>query len=276
MDDARLPNSHLQQVINELLDRSPDGQRWLGQLWDLARVTRPESLATPRDIGRLEAAETPRDRAARVGRVFDRSVAPPLAFLRWLLANPDRMQVRDPMNFGAKSDSSREWRSKLFSQDPILMDEATQEAERQLAKRAAQRGRQKWWLFEGFARVDCCLVTDRCVIVIDAKPAEAGSPSSVWYEGRTQLWRHVEAAKDVAGDKQFAVIVVVETEQEGVAALATAGDTLAASYPHLDVDQQNELSRHLLGFVTLPQLAAQFGLTVDEAGNRPDDTSTPA
>jgi hypothetical protein len=252
--------TRVQPVFNELLDRGPDGEPWLGELWELATRTRPGAIPKPADMGKLQASETPIDRPSRRGKVFERTVAPPLDFLRWLLAHPEAMQVRDPINFGAKSDLSRAWRRKLFSQDARLVSEAREEAERQLSKRASLRGRQKWWAFEGFSHIDCCLVTDRCVVFVEGKRTETVSPSTLWFEQRSQIWRNVEVAREFAGGRQFGVILAVESERDGVAALDAAAHSLTASYPHLPPDQQVELGRHLLGVTTWSSIATRFQL----------------
>ena len=252
--------TRVQPVFNELLDRWPDGEPWLGELWELAALTRPDAIPKPAEIGTLQASETPPDRSSRRGKVFERTVAPPLDFLRWLLAHPEAMQVRDPINFGAKSNVSREWRRKLFSRDAPLVSEAREEAERHLSKRASLRGRQKWWAFEGFSHIDCCLITDRCVVFVEGKRTEPVSPSTLWFEQRSQIWRNVEVAREFAGGKQFGVILAVESERDGVAALDAAAHSLTASYPHLPSDQQVDLGRHLLGFMTWPSIGTRFRL----------------
>jgi hypothetical protein len=261
MADSDSSLTRVQPVFNELLDRSIDGDPWLGELWELAARSRAgAAMPRPRQIGKLEPLETPFDRPSRLGKIFERTVAPPVDFLRWLIAHPDRMHVRDPINFGAKSETSREWRSKLFSGDALLVSEAQQEAERQLAKRAAQRGRQKWWAFEGFSRIDCGLITDKCVLFIEGKRTETISPSTLWFEQRSQLWRNVEVAREFAGAKQFGVVLALESEQEGVAALDASAQSLVPSYPHLLPEQQSELQRHLLGFVTWAAIVSHFAL----------------
>ena len=88
-------------------------------------------------------------------------------------------------------------------------------------------------MFEGFARIDACFITDECVLLIDAKPADRSQPSTGWFPTRTQLWRNVEGAKELAGSKPFGVILGVE---------------------------KAELSSHLLGFVTWSQITSGFGL----------------
>ena len=184
-------------------------------------------------------------------------------FLRWLLDNPQMMEVRDTDSFGAKGAGARRWRGKLFSGEERLVSEAQEEGLRQLGKRLAQRGRKKWWAFEGFSRVGCCLVTETCVLFIEDQSTEPASPSTVWFPHRSRLWRNVEAAKELAGDRQFGVILAVECEADGAAALAEAADSLAGSYPHLEGPLRTELASHLLGFVTWPDVAQRFGLPPD-------------
>jgi hypothetical protein len=253
--------TRVQPVLNPLLTTWPDGEPWVGDLWSMAALTRPGTAApTPASVGRLLPAETPSEPAARLGKVFERTVAPPSAFLRWLLEHPTAMEVRDPVTFGAKSDIARAWRTKLFSTDVTLIREAQDEGKRQLAKRLAERGRRKWWAFEGFSHIDCCLITDRCVLFIEGKRTDRVAPSTLWFKQRSQLWRNVEAAEQFAAGKDFAVILAVEREADGDAALTAADASLAPSFPHLPAERQRELSRHLIGFVTWLEIVTRFGL----------------
>ena len=89
---------------------------------------------------------------------------------------------------------------------------------------------------------------------------ETVSASTRWFTQRSQLWRNVEAAEQFAAPKEFAVILAVEHPHEGTTALREAERTLADSYPHLSPERQAGLSRHLLGFVTWPDVVAQFAL----------------
>ena len=261
MSDQNGSLTRVQAIFTQLLDQWPDGHPWLGACWDMAAQTRAgAALPTPAHLGTLVASETPRDRTARMGTVFERTVAPPAAFLRWLLENPQNMQVRDPATFSAKSDDARKWRGKLFSGDLALVRDAQAEGLKQLGSRLAQRGRNKWWAFEGFSRVDGCFVTDQCVLFVEGTRTDAVSPSTWWFPQRSRLWRTVEAAREFAGSKPFAVMLAVESEVDGATALAAATASLDASYPHLSPEQRVELSRHLIGFVTCPALVSRFGL----------------
>ena len=253
--------ARVQPIFNQLLDQWPGGETWLGELWEMAARRRPGvALARPEELGSLVASDTPLDHAARLGQVYERTLAPPAAFLSWLLENPGALQVRDPTAFGAKSDDAKAWRAKLFSGDQHLVGEAQREGLNQLGKRLAQRGRNKWWAFEGFSRIDCCLITDACVLFVEGNCTEGAASSTLWFPRRTQLWRNVEAAGEFAGGKPFAVMLGVEHEANGAAALADAERSLAGSYPHLDARQRAELSRHLIGFVTWGDVVTRFGL----------------
>ncbi len=261
MGDRNDSLTRVQPIFDALLDQRSGGDVWLSELWGMAASTRPGvALSKPADFGELLDVETTTNRTDRLGTVYERVVPPPTAFLRWLLENPQRMQVRDPVNFGGKSDRTQRWRRKLFSGDTHLVTEAQEEARRQLGKRLAQRGRNKWWAFEGFARVDCCVVTNRCVLFVEGSHPEGPPPSTLWFPDRTQLWRNVEAAKELASGRAFAVILAVEREPDGKTALTSAASSRDDSYPHLDAKQRTELDRHLLGFVTWSQIVARCGL----------------
>jgi hypothetical protein len=256
--------TRVQPILNALLDGWPDGEPWLGELWQIATLTRPgAAIPRPLALGRLLPNETPEDRGARKGRVFERIVAPPGAFLRWLLENPTRMQVSDPANYGATSEKARAWRRRLFSRDSKLVAEAQREGLKQLEKCGPQGSGREWWAFEGFTHFDACLITDRIVLFVEGKRTETVSPSTLWFKQRSQLWRNVEAAEQFAQGKDFGVILAVESGPDGLAGLADAEKSLDPSYPHLSPARRAELFRNLLGFVTWPEIVTRFGLPPD-------------
>jgi hypothetical protein len=172
--------TRVQPVFNELLDRWSDGEHWLNELVEIAAQTRDRHSWRPSiEIGKLLPAEAPTD-------VFERTVAPPAGCLRGLLSHPEAMRVRDSTTFGAKSQSAQEWRRKLFSSSPRDVNAAQREGLRQLDKRLAQRGRNKWWAFEGFSHIDCTLITENFVLFVEGKRTESVSPSTLWFEQRSQ------------------------------------------------------------------------------------------
>jgi hypothetical protein len=257
MPDAAAQPSPLQTLVNDLLDRRPFGDPWMANLWQAAALTRPGTASKqPASMGSLLAEDAPADHAARQGKVFDRALAPSSAFLRWLLEHPEEMTVDDRDTFGAKSDDVRAWRRRLFSDDVDEVSAAKSEGLRQLTSRLAQRGRNKWWLFEGFARVDACFVSDTAVLVVERWRDSLMTSSSRWYPERVQLWRDVEAVREFAASRKYGVILAVDDDVQGTAALEAAAASMSASFPHLVFEEQDKLERHLLGYVTMAALEA--------------------
>lgn len=111
-------------------------------------------------------------------------------------------------------------------------------------------------------RIDCCLISENLVLFVEGKRTEDVSRSILWFSERSQLWRNVEAARDFSSSegKDFAVILAVETEEDGSAALADAAASLSGSYPHMEEQDREQLSQRLLGFVTWRQMVDEFRL----------------
>jgi hypothetical protein len=255
MSDPAAAPSPIQLLFNDLLDRRPFGDPWMANLWQAAARTRPRTASKqPASLGTLSAEDAPAEHGARQGKVFDRALAPSSAFLRWLLEHPEEMTVDDRDTFGARSEDVRSWRRRLFSDDVDEVSAAKSEGLRQLTSRLAQRGRNKWWLFEGFARVDACFVSDTAVLVVERWRDSLHSSSSRWYPQRVQLWRDVEAVREFAGSRKYGVVLAVDDEAQGVAALEAAVASMSDSFPHLVFEEQEKLERHLLGYVPMAAL----------------------
>lgn len=246
--------TRVQPVFNLLLDRHWSdpafAPTWLGTLWGLADGC-SGAVPVPADCGRLAEADAPRDRARRPGRVFERREPPPGALLEWMLRHPDALtgKARTDPDYGG-SGVSTDWRRRLFDGTPTERQEAQAEALAQLARAGAGGSRHRWWAFEGFTALDCCLVTDTAVIVVEGKRTERVSGNVLWYPERNQLWRNVEAAKTVAKGRAFGVIVGVEEDEDGQREVALAMNSLDASCPHLTGVERVDLAGHLLGYVT--------------------------
>jgi len=262
--------TRVRPIFNELLDRWTSEVGWLDALYDMAHATRP--AASPLSArGRLVASETPGERHLRMGNVFERTVAPPAAFLKWLLEHPEQMQIPDRETFGASSPDAQAWRRKLFSGDSLLRADAIRVGTAALSARGAEGSRHQWWAFEGFTHIDCCLVTDSSVLFMEGKRTETVSPSTRWFLRRSQIWRNVEAAQQFARGKQSGVILAVEDAEAGRAALAEADAALQGSYPHLNEPARAALAGHLLGFVTWPEIIERFSLPTTCLPDTTDD-----
>jgi hypothetical protein len=262
--------TRVRPIFNELLDRSRSGADWLDALSQMASRSRP-AAASFGQLGHLIPSDTPATRDDRLGRVFERTVAPPAEFLKWLLEHPDQLQIPDRATFGASSPNAQDWRRKLFSDDPVLRAQAIAEGTGALTVEGAEGSRHQWWAFEGFTHIDCCLITDSTVLFVEGKRTEAVSPSTRWFVKRSQIWRNVETAQQFARGKEFGVILAVEDDEAGKTALAGADATLRDSYPHLSESGRAALASHLLGFITWPETVARFSLPPRCLPNTTDD-----
>jgi hypothetical protein len=251
--------TRVQPVFNCLLDKWPTGAEWLPRLCEMVSHTRSGSKV-PSNLGMLLESEVPRERDARRGKVFERIVPPPTAFLRWLLQNPEKLQIPNEQTFGTTTEDARVWRQKLLRGTREERETVQREGLMWLEARKGSGSYRKRWAFEGWSHIDCTLVTENCVIFLEGKRTEAISASTRWFTRRSQLWRNVEAARDFAAGKHFAVVLAVENSAEGEDALKKADRSMAGSYPHLDDPARRELSKHFLGFVTWSQVVREFDL----------------
>lgn len=113
--------------------------------------------------------------------------------------------------FGTLEDGlARKQRQELFSGDPDVREAAQKVAISELDRAGARGNGRKWWAFEGFTHTDCYLETDALLLIIEGKRTEVVSPSTRWYAERSQVWRNVEAAKELANGRAFGVIVAVD------------------------------------------------------------------
>jgi len=245
-------------VLGELLARYHCNAEWLAKVWTDARATRPSKMPPPADIGPFDPtvlAAHPKYRFA----AFERMVPPPADFLRYLIEQP--RVVPQPLDDSTRKRLGLYGKRELLvvKRDPTVRREGLEAVQRLQDNPMASF--RAWWAFEGFTHVDCCLTTPRVVVFIEGKHTEKVSTKVRWCAERNQLWRNVEAAAQLAAGREFGVILGVETAAAGTAALDEADRTLTSSYPHLSDAEQQRLSRHLLGFVTWPDLVHQFELS---------------
>jgi hypothetical protein len=126
---------------------------------------------------------------------------------------------------------------------------------RALDRNGPERSARQWWAFEGSTEVDCCLETDKIVLVIEGKRTEHLSESTAWYSGRNQLHRNLEAARDLAAGREFGVFVIGEGEIP-----ETALGKPEAGLPHLSAADRAELMTHYLGCLTWRQVCDATGV----------------
>jgi len=261
-------NSSLTRVrpfFQALLKLDPTGRDWLPRV--VGRSTPPVKL--------LRACLKTRrfdDRVA--GQVelegcFERRLPPPERFLRWLLHHPDRLIWPAEGKQRYSADTQRHRERLLGQHGAVAQHEAQELGLGLLYEHGATGSDGKWWAFEGFTEVDCCLETESFVLVVEGKRTETLSGSTSWYEGRNQLYRSLEAAREVADGRDYAVLLAVE-ERPHPEELGKPEIGL----PHLESAERAMLLRHLVGPVTWRELSDRTGVPFESLPNQRSAAAT--
>lgn len=181
---------------------------------------------------------------------FEYRLPPPEPFLRWLIENSSELTWPAKETFGEKT---RQKRLALIDGDTDVKDDALKE----LKSKGAEDSGQKWWAFEGFTEVDCLIETDTMFLAIEGKRTEEGPSKRIsWYPARNQIIRNIEALKQIAKDKSYAVMLIDEIGDASLNA-----DDFRSSLPHYKSEDIEEIMKHFLGIVTWR--SACVGLEMD-------------
>jgi len=267
--------TRVRPLFQALIKGDRSGVSWLPGLLRLAAENRAYASGLANNPGRLvrEVAQTRRysDRVLRsYGRdeiqletCFEQRLPPPERFLRWLIDNPDQMtwpqDGKKKRRFGA---NTQEWREELLGKSETEVSAAQHVARRELERCGAARSWRKWWAFEGYTSLDCCLETDRLVLAIEGKRTDVLSPSTDWYSHRNQLVRNLEVTQQAAQGKDFALLVIAEEGIEPV-----TDDMFEKSLPHLSQDERMGLRWHYLGCVLWRDVCQATGIPYNSLPN---------
>lgn len=188
----------------------------------------------------------------------ERRLPAPRALLEWLIRNVSPREL-DP----TLSDLARTKREALFRREPATMEEAL----RLIAAGQVTRG---WHVFEGPTAPDAYVETPDAIIVVEGKRTESGPTlDTEWMSGRHQMWRHIDAAWEIRGERAVFGLFVVEGDSSGElspqwreASRATwAEASLTSSLPHRSPEQREQLRACFLGVTTWQRVVRQFGLS---------------
>jgi hypothetical protein len=251
--------TRVRPFFGTLMERDPTGRSWLADL--LAAAPHPDAVP----VGVREGPGTLEPRMSTIGAdrllgCFEFPAPPSAPFLGWLIEHPERMTWPPGASFGAETERRR--RALLEGSGPER-EAAIAEALAALERAGAAGSRRRWWAFEGFTSVDCCLMTERLVLFVEGKRTEPLSSSTNWFPSRNQLVRNLEVVAHVAPDRPAAVLLVTEDPIEEIDDAA-----LRAGTPHLTEPARAELPARYLGQVTWRDLCA--ALDVDFA-SLPDE-----
>lgn len=241
----------------QLIARDPTGRSWLPTFLDLIQENVPDSLPLPQPIGLLLPDIVAKRRigpgdlknhgieALYLPACFEKLIPPSTRFLRWLIEHPENLYWpkggKAPFSHGAQNK-----REDLMGRHGKERQVSAQQAAlTELEQKGAAFAHGKWWSFEGSSHVDCYFETEHVVLLIEGKRTESLSNSVNWYPGRNQLVRNLEVAKEIAGEKHFAVVVIAENE---IGALSQ--EVIDTSLPHFSPKERTDLMRHYLGCLT--------------------------
>lgn len=251
--------TRVRPVFQELLNRDRTGLRWLPALLGIATCNVDYAEKIQKNAGRIQTfcsdLRTYDDRILKFYGVnnvqlegcFERSLPPPSAFLSWLISHPEEMvwpHTRGRRRtFGQPTQLLRE---QLFGEHGGTQKDKIQRlALNELAELGGIGSLRKWWAFEGFSDIDCCLETDQLVLLIEGKRTEGLGPSTDWYPKRNQLIRNLEVAESIASGREYAVMVLSEQD---IGLLSE--QILAESLPHFGPVDRDRLMCHYLGCIT--------------------------
>lgn len=252
--------TRVQPIIGQLLATHGTDAGWVLRLWAMTR--RDEATLPPPSAGTLRPDLLERDSASGLLGAFERPVPPPTEFLRWLILHPERLAVPVDGTFGiGRESAARTKRADLFSTDPARREAAQADALTAVDRLGAGASSRKWWAFEGFTHVDCCLETESFLLFIEGKRTEPISPATRWFRQRNQIWRNAEAARELAVGRAFGLILAVENQAQRL--LEAALRTRDHSLPHLSQEEREELQGHLLGAISWAEIVTAFGLAAD-------------
>jgi hypothetical protein len=186
---------------------------------------------------------------------FDYPAHPPKDLLRWFIDHPGRLRWADTV--GVSAHAVRLRRALVLDDPPGSRARAQDRARELLESRSAFA--REWWRFEEPVVLDCVLITPRIVVTVTGKCGEGLCPTTPWYPQRTDLIRSLEAARQMAGGRRWASLLISDRPlAEGTdEALARS---LPEGAPQLDDEQRAGLEQAFLGNLTWDRAAAAVEL----------------
>lgn len=267
-------NSSITRVrpfFQQLLQRDPSGREWLPKLLLAAEPRTPLALRLAKNPGVLSTHVRSKrgHKGCLLEECFEASTPPSKRFLTWLVEHPEHLTW--PETHGIRvvfGESTQVWREKLTGKrGKEAQRQAIREALAQINAKGASGSKMKWWAFEGFTEVDCRLETEKLVLFVEGKRLDTVSKKTSWHEGRNQLIRNLEVAKEQSGGKEFAVLLMAEE------ITTITPDEITRSLPHLLGVERADLMSHFLGCVLWRQACEVTGIEYSSLPNTVADVT---
>jgi hypothetical protein len=166
--------------------------------------------------------------------------------LAWLIRNAERLTPR----------AGRRWREY----DRRVMKNAGRKAALAKLEAGNSRGISRRLILEGDTSADCLIECDKAVIWVEGKRNDWLDYSTTWDVTRDQLARNLEAAWQLAGKREFCLVICHEHRLKYHEELLIEGyrhGTWSGGWPHLDADERKKLGSRI-GTVKWSRLAAEW------------------
>lgn len=244
MGERDSSETRVRPFFDQLMTGDPSGESWLPRL--LHAMPEHQHLGNYAEHpGRIVSA------VPKVGTRLEKQIGPPLAFVRWLLLHPEKLEWQQAG--GTKDSTKRVWREKLCSRgmyaDPRHRMEAIAEGLRCMGENGAPKG--AWWIFEGGTHLDFYIKTDRGLrIYVEGKRTEGLSPGTLWFRERYQFVRNLEAAREHADGGPYACLLLSEVP------IQLPRPLIASGLPHLGVAEQDQILSGYVGNITWREACA--------------------
>jgi hypothetical protein len=154
-----------------------------------------------------------------------------------------------------------------------LLDRNTETIELALTLLKSRKADRGWWMFEGPTYPDVVIETPDAIVVVEGKRTETGPTTcTTWMPNRHQMWRHMDAAWEIRGNRAvFGLFIVAgESDTSGVpshwrlAASALLSEAaISGSFPHRGPTERDAIVRGFLGVTTWPEVCQRFAIDHD-------------
>jgi hypothetical protein len=240
-------------VFDQLFDRDPTGKDWLPYL--LRAGSRAEEAGTFSPPGLLIQGHR------RSWGKNERRLAPPRSLLEWLVDNITEEQVEK----SGDKEPARSRRLALARRQTTAIAAAMNGLE-------SGNWRRQWYTLEGESAPDAFLETNNIVLVVEGKRTESYCTTKTkWMPRRSQLLRHMDAATEIAGERQVYGLLLVEGAEPNPLNLSEywrreAGaqvgrDLLEQSLPHRSPGARKTLAENVLGALTWQRVCSDLKIS---------------
>ncbi len=238
--------TRVETFLDALLERDPSGRIWLPALLAAAPHGRSALGELVDQPGGLEIALAVRGVNGRRA-TFDYIVPPPRELLAWFIDHPDELEWPQHAELSPETATLR--RALVNDDPPGSRARAQDRARERLA--TAPPLLPDWWRFEDVTRPDAVLATARVVVLVEGEGARKQTQSNAWYPARSRLIRVLEAAKQLAHGRRWAMLMLRDEPED-----SSLQDEIERGAPHLCAAEREELRDSYLGALTFGQASA--------------------